>query len=212
MLNTLFDWLDGLGSGSASFVGTFFSFIFAVLALIVGALFNYCLNRRRDERLRAQEANTVAAALYGEMLLLRQELARAGNVAARIGMGNSMTTSFDQLYVDENPISEPKLFDALSGKLGLLPAQDVISITSFHKNVRAIRWWMPRMQEDEIRDYSYSILYILHPVRDAVQGIVPTLRAIEARLQIEIQADDPDIGLVLQLIEYEEHNLDLHNK
>ncbi len=45
-------------------------------ALIAAALFNAWLGRRRDARLRREEATAVAAALYGEIVILQQSLAR----------------------------------------------------------------------------------------------------------------------------------------
>jgi hypothetical protein len=70
-------WQGGIGS------------LLGFLALIVGALWNFRLNRRRDAALRAEEVVSVAAALYGEIVLLRIEaagLARAvANVATSVG-------------------------------------------------------------------------------------------------------------------------------
>ena len=47
--------------------------IFGFGALMVAALWNFHLNRRRDTALRREEIHSVAAAIYGEILLLRKE-------------------------------------------------------------------------------------------------------------------------------------------
>jgi hypothetical protein len=211
VIGTFFRWLDSLGSGSASFVGALTAFAFGIIALVLGALLNYSLNRRRDSIALSQEANSVAAALYSEIVLLRNELARAANVAALIDMGHSYTKSFDMLYVEENPISEPRLYEALSGKLGMLPAIEVLEIAEFHSRVRTVKWWMPKLQEEEGRRYSYSVLHVLKPTRDAVLEIVPTLRAIETRLGIEPPAKDPDIEDTLEAIYREEETMRLND-
>ena len=51
--------------------------------LIVAALWNFSLNRRRDRQLRREEMMSVASALYGEILLLRNELALLACVVAQ---------------------------------------------------------------------------------------------------------------------------------
>lgn len=211
VINTFFRWLDSLGSGSASFVGALTAFALGIIALVLGALLNYSLNRRRDRRVLSQEANAVAAALYSEIVLLRNELARAGNAAARIDMGHSYGKSFNKLYVEENPISEPRLYEALSGKLGMLPAMEVLQIAEFHSRVLSVKWWMPKLQREEGRTYSYSVLYVLTPIKDAVLKIAPTLRAIEARLGIEPPATDPDLEDTLQAIYQEEETIRLND-
>jgi hypothetical protein len=52
------------------------------LGLIFAALFNFRLNRRRDAQLRSEEMISVASALYGEILLLRDELAQLARTVA----------------------------------------------------------------------------------------------------------------------------------
>ena len=52
------DWLAMLPAGSASFVGTLTGFFLGLLTLLMGALFNARLNRRRDDTLR--EADRIA--------------------------------------------------------------------------------------------------------------------------------------------------------
>src|ERR1700722_5331259 len=78
---SLYDELKGWQSGIAA--------LFGFIALIIGALWNFRLNRRRDAALRAEEAISVAAALYGEVVLLRMEVASlarsVANVAVSIG-------------------------------------------------------------------------------------------------------------------------------
>jgi hypothetical protein len=60
-------WIAELPPSSASFVGTLTGSSFGLIALLVGALFNAHLNRRRDDRLRKEDARTVASALRAEL-------------------------------------------------------------------------------------------------------------------------------------------------
>jgi hypothetical protein len=84
-------WQGGIGS------------LLGFLALIVGALWNFRLNRRRDAALRSEEVVSVAAALYGEIVLLRieaAELSRAvANVAISIGTRPDPIFKFDTHFI-----------------------------------------------------------------------------------------------------------------
>lgn len=59
--------LETLPQGQASFVGSLTGSFVGLFALLCGALFNAYLNRRRDDRLRRQEARSTAAALRAEL-------------------------------------------------------------------------------------------------------------------------------------------------
>jgi hypothetical protein len=84
-----------LNGAQSSVVGSFAGFIFGIAALILGALINFRLNRRRDALLRAEEADAVAAALYGEIILIRKELARTASLVAKTEMRKG---SFDKHF------------------------------------------------------------------------------------------------------------------
>jgi len=57
------DWLGTLPQGQATFLGSFVG----LFALLVAALVNAHLNRRRDDRLRAEERRSVGTALRAEL-------------------------------------------------------------------------------------------------------------------------------------------------
>jgi hypothetical protein len=68
MWKSFWDWLAMLPQGSASFVGTLIGSALGLIALLVGALFNAHLNRRRDDRLRGEDRVAIASTLYAELL------------------------------------------------------------------------------------------------------------------------------------------------
>src|SRR5437660_5515422 len=164
-------------------------------ALMTAALWNFHLNRRRDARLRNEESLSVMAALYGEILLLRNEAARlaraVANVHITVGMDSRSVLKFTRHFVEANTLSEPILYKAFATKLGMLNAAVVVAITEFHSNFQKARSWLPLLVEDKERGYSYSVLAVLVPARDAVRDIVPTLRTMERLLSISKPADDP---------------------
>jgi hypothetical protein len=59
----MWDWLSHLSQGQASFLGSLTGAAIGLIALLLGALFNAHLNRRRDDRLRREDQRAVATAL-----------------------------------------------------------------------------------------------------------------------------------------------------
>lgn len=60
-------WLGTLPPSSASFLGTLTGSGLGLFALLIGALFNAHLNRKRDQRLRADDRKAITAALRAEL-------------------------------------------------------------------------------------------------------------------------------------------------
>jgi hypothetical protein len=63
----MWEWLQGLSDGAATFIGSLTGSLVGLLAILAGALFNAHLNRRRDDRLRQEEVRAVAVALQSEL-------------------------------------------------------------------------------------------------------------------------------------------------
>jgi hypothetical protein len=61
------DWLAALPQSSASFVGTLTGSSLGLFALLLGALFNAWLNRRRDDHLRDVDRIALAKSIYAEL-------------------------------------------------------------------------------------------------------------------------------------------------
>lgn len=74
MWTCFWDWLGKLPPSSASFVGTVTGSTLGLIALLLGALFNAHLNRKRDDALRDAERIAVASALCAELLGIRRSL------------------------------------------------------------------------------------------------------------------------------------------
>src|SRR5215469_5238855 len=76
MFTNFWNWLGALQPASASFVGTVAGSSLGLIALLVGALFNAHLNRKRDDRLRNEDARSVAVALKAELSGIHATLVR----------------------------------------------------------------------------------------------------------------------------------------
>ena len=200
-------WLQNLTGGEGSFLGSLVGSTIGFLALIGGALFNYRLNRLRDARVRFEDDRSVAAALYGEILLLRREISQVAKIVsatylAEQGLRNPHL-KFDRHFLDRQRLSSPLLYNALAPQIGRLAADLVLGITEFHADFEAVRTWLPQLVEDESRGFSYSVLVVLTPASNALSRVIPTLRKIERSLGMQAAVLDLDVGEMPTVIDME---------
>lgn len=151
--------------------------------LIAAALFNADLNRRRDDRIRHLEAVAVAAALYGEMEMLRARVARTANRLAHRyfdhGLGRHKGEEFDRHLLAEVALPDLSLYPALASQVGLLPSDITLDVVRFYSCIEQVRSRMPWLRDDPERKFSYSLDWILQPAIDAIKGSEKALRNIE---------------------------------
>jgi hypothetical protein len=123
MWKCFWEWLGSLPPSSASFVGSLTGAAFGLTAIIVGALFNAYLNRRRDDRLRKIEARTLAIALKAELAGLKQSLTENAD---------GLEKKDDDFLVPDMATSVRIMPEMLS-KLGLLDPETVQKIITAHR-------------------------------------------------------------------------------
>lgn len=122
MCAAFWDWLAKLPQGNASFVGSFTGASVGLIAILLGALFNAHLNRKRDDRLRERDRVAVASTLYAELQGIRDSLLE------RQQIGNAPPVSEGQvLWIPDLTI---KLLPGVLPKLGLLPPETIRSVIS----------------------------------------------------------------------------------
>jgi len=190
-------WQTGLGS------------MFGFVALMVAALWNFRLNRRRDAELRTDEALSVAAALYGEIRLLRKELGKTARIVSAIHMRalrGSDFPKFDKHSLEQCVISEPTLYKSLAPKIGLLSADLIIAITDFHADLQEAKTSLPLLVNDPARKVFYSSSFVLRPARDAIKNIKPTLKQIERMASFSSSVEEIDLGDTELVIDMEEES------
>ena len=83
--------------------------VLGFLALIFAAQRHFSLNRRRDKELKNEEASSVMGAVYGEILVLRNEAARLARGVARASADQRMKPNpvikLNQHFVDSYSLS-----------------------------------------------------------------------------------------------------------
>lgn len=196
MLKTIEPWQSALGS----FLG--------IVAIFIAAAVGFQSNRKRDRYLRQEAINSVATALYAEIIVLRTYAAKMANlVAARYeeyGLGGKEGQPFNTHFFEMVPMPAAPIFSGLHSEIGKLPATLLLGIVQFHAAYDEARYWLPRLEEDENRGFSYGVLWVLSPALKAVEGIQPTLRSIEALAGISPSADLPDIKRAKEVASWEE--------
>lgn len=187
----LYEELKGWQAGIGSVVG--------FLALLGGAWWNFRLNRRRDAALRREEALSIATALYGEILLLRSEAARLARHLAPDPYGRG---AIDRHFLQRHQLSEPTMYPALAGKIGLLEPKLVIAITTFHKNFREAKQNLQLLMPDEARSFGYTLSWVLEPAVAAVNEVRPFLRNVEKMARLPA-AEDPELGYAETILDHD---------
>ena len=123
------DWLTNLHNWQTG-LGAFWGALFGLCAILVGALLNFDLNRKRDDRLKEQDARSLAAALLGEIS------AAYITCAAFVSAVNSRKEEeYEKNWLDEKingtnfgPHVTTPVFQANCDRLGLLGKKLVTEI------------------------------------------------------------------------------------
>lgn len=121
-------------------VGTLLGPFFGLVALMLGALYNAKLNRDRDERLREEDARSLAAALLAE---IQQGLATIRMIDAMAGQ------KFDPELIRNffSEMNHQPIFEANLERLGLL-GQDLSREVVRFAEGRVLETWLQQNRDD----------------------------------------------------------------
>lgn len=198
MVSQFWEWISKLSPPQASFFGTVVGSGLGFASLALGALFNFRLNRRRDALLRSDEADAVTAALYGEMTVIRRELARTATIVAKTEMHHS---TYEKHFPELVQLPEPMIYRALAGRLGLLRPEWLLPIAEFYTNVELVRVWVPRLVKPEDRRFEYHPLSVLDPALNAIKIIEPVMLAMSVRLRFASAPETLDLVHITDIAE-----------
>jgi hypothetical protein len=150
MLSSFWQWLQTASQGQASFLGTLIGSSIGLVALLLGALFNAHLNRRRDDRLRRLDQRAMAVALKTELAGWSESVGRFVESTKTKGPYSSSTKlGF--------PVLATRLLPDMIPKLGLLGSTTIDQVIAAYDHVEYLAWallW--RGAEMERSDYLHS--------------------------------------------------------
>jgi hypothetical protein len=183
-------WQDGIGS------------ILGFVALIAAALFNFHLTRRLERESRGREARAVAAALYGELLLLEDQLAQAASAVAAMFLDDS-TPEIGPDFLQQHHLPEPELYPALASKLGLLNAEIVLAITAFHADYQGAKAVLPLVSFDRGPRHPHGVVLFLRPAVEAVERLQAGLELLGEMIGVGAPRRTPDLRAAQDVLERE---------
>lgn len=183
ILGDIKEWQTGIGALLGALLG--------LVALMVAAQRNFSLNRKRDLEVRDGEMRSVASALYGEIILLRKELARLSRMIARDVLRGG--PEYPRHFIEINTPSEPTVFPVLVGKIGILPADVALGVIRFYAHFSEAKKSLPFLIDSSDGGPGYSSSAVLKDAVEGVKGVSATLRRIEEIVCISA-AESPDLG------------------
>jgi hypothetical protein len=96
-----------------------------LLALLIGALFNAHLNRKRDDRLRAEEARAIAAAIRAELAGLVRKLEEPFSEISSVTYADGKTEDKRSTIWIPDIARRVRLIPELLPKLGILDVETI---------------------------------------------------------------------------------------
>jgi len=186
LVSGFWQWLEDASQGQATFIGSLIGSSIGLIALLLGALFNAHLNRRRDTSLRREERETVAAALMAELVGIRNGLSE---VVIFVKEAHEHRTDFivsDAVRVRVLPDMIPKL--------GLLGPSTIHRVLTAYSRAEGLRESFLQsggtLEARRIIMPARSVDFALKMTRDAMTGLDIAI----ADLETKSSARDPAVG------------------
>ena len=114
-------------------VGAFWGALFGLGAILIGALFNVDLNRKRDERLREENTHALAAALSAEVSVIIEGVRGFDRIIAGVSDDELFTPQRVRPTPSPDIRSQFHIFQANAQQLNLLPAPLVDKVVRFYR-------------------------------------------------------------------------------
>jgi len=116
-------WFGALPASSASFLGTLTGSSLGLIALLIGALFNARLNRKRDDTLRIKETRALAGALKAELAGKSRSLKDNTRQIEERRSSNVLVPDIAQSI---------RIMPKVTDKLGLLDEETIVAVIDAH--------------------------------------------------------------------------------
>jgi hypothetical protein len=170
------DWQEGI------------AILAGFLVLMLAYVFNARVSLRREVERRHNESRAILAALYGEIVVLREKVAVVARLVADKAMRHA---DLGEQFIAENMPPAPVLFERLVDQVGVLPSSYVLRIISFYASYEEARSGLRMLAPHN--GLSFAATTFLNPAIMAVQESEPMLRRMEAEVGAE-RAPDCDLG------------------
>jgi hypothetical protein len=181
----LLEWLAKQPPSVGTFLGTLVGSSLGLLALLIGALVNAHLNRRRDDRLRNEEAASIRSALRGELVGVRDAFT---NLASEVEK-TADPREFPQFLVPDLT-SLVRVMPLLLSKFGLLPPDTVRQVIDAYVTIEHFKPTLmllggkPHTNELHIalpQDKGARVAAMARSVAKRIDGAIATLTPITHR-------------------------------
>jgi hypothetical protein len=193
LVSGFWQWLEDASQGQATFIGSLIGSSIGLIALLLGALFNAHLNRRRDKHLRREERETVAAALLAELVGIRNGLSEVYLFVKEAHEGRTDFIVSDVVCVRVLPDMVPKL--------GLLGPSTIHRVLSAYSEAEGLReaFIQSGGKLENVSDVSLTRLILMpaHSVDFALKKTRATMDALDraiADLETKSSAREPAVG------------------
>jgi hypothetical protein len=125
----VWQWISNLKPGAATFLGALTGSGLGLLAIVIGAMINAALNRRRDMQLRNDERRALATALRAELGELARQFENgiADIETKKVAQGGG--------FLAPDLTKSIKLFPELTDKLGLLDVETITMVVQGYQTV-----------------------------------------------------------------------------
>jgi hypothetical protein len=178
MLSSFWQWLQTASQGQASFLGTLIGSSIGLVALLLGALFNAHLNRRRDDRLRRLDQRAMAVALKTELAGWSESLGRFVESTKTKGPYSSSTKlGF--------PVLATRLLPDMVPKLGLLRPSTIEHVITAYDAAEHLAWallWMGAEMERSTDFHSRWIMVPSEKLPSAIEEIEATVTVLRSAI------------------------------
>lgn len=180
----MWGWLESLEGGAANFIGSFTGAVVGLVAIVIGALFNAHLNRKRDDRLKKADARAIAAALKAELE----------------GIDKTLLENADDLEKGTNEFMVPDLAHQLRVMPHLLPKLGLLDDTdTIQKLINAygvIDQWLEKlvMIGGKIMDSMPSHRRVVHMPKGTAAHVAKLNRNISKKIRATIEKLDKHLS------------------
>lgn len=193
LVSGFWQWLEDASQGQATFIGSMIGSSIGLIALLLGALFNAHLNRRRDNHLRKEERETVAAGLLAELVGIRNSLS---GVIISAEQAREKQTNF---FVSDVP--RVRVLPDMVPKLGLLGPSTIHRVLVAYNEAEGFRedliQWGGTLEKESDASLRRRILMPAHLASFAYNRTAAAMAALDraiADLETKSSAREPAVG------------------